>query len=143
MGNRNEVASKSPLVEEHPCKRKRDCTLDSSTRSSRSEIPQNKCGRATVVQESKDDTQSRILAALRDLAGKFGTRMTAVRVTRNIVPARLQPLWVMSYHTGRERMIQWISFHCMQIIPFMVVRDNNTPIGIFLRDKRHPNLMRV
>ncbi len=70
-GSRKEVASKSTLVEEHPCKRKRDCTLNSSTRSSRSDIPQNKRGRATVVQEPKDDTQSQILAELRDLAGKF------------------------------------------------------------------------
>ncbi len=77
-GSRKEAASKSPLVEEHPYKRRRDCTLASSTRSSRSDIPQNKLGRATVVQEPKDDTQSQILAALRDLAGKFGTRTTAL-----------------------------------------------------------------
>ncbi len=76
-GNRKEVASKTPLVEEYTCKRKRDCTLDSSTRSSCSDIPQNKRGRVTVVQEPKDDTQSQILTALRDLAGKFGTCTTA------------------------------------------------------------------
>lgn len=65
-GSRKEVASKSPLVEEHPCKRKRNHTLDNSTRSSRSDIPQNKHGRATVVQEPKKDTHLQILAALRD-----------------------------------------------------------------------------
>ncbi len=110
-GNRKEVASKSPLVEEHPCKRKRDCTLDSSTRSSRSDIPQNKCGRATVVQDPKDDTQSQILAELRDLAGKFGTRTTAVSTqpcTRLSAASLGDEL---SHQEGKDDSVDIISLH--------------------------------
>lgn len=77
-------------------------TPDNSTRSSHSDMPKNRRGRATVIQEPKDDTKLQILATLRDLAGKLETRTTAVSTQTCTYPLAASFGDELSYQEGKD-----------------------------------------